>query len=233
MKSLIAGYLEHISSKVFDEYHNEIAALVAKQHGVYALYKKGRLYYVGLATDLRNRVKYHLKDKHANKWDTFSLFLIHKTEHLKELESLVIHVAEPKGNTQLGRFAVRNNLKGTLKNLIEAKNQSQLENILGTSRKKISAKAKHLTAPHTAPKGLVLHKLLAPGAIIKAKYKGTESAATIDEQGHILLDGKSYNSPSTAGLVLLPKGRTVNGWTFWKYQNSEGKWVMLAELLKT
>ena len=123
MKSLIAGYLERISSKVFDSNHEAITKLAAKQHGVYALYKKNRLYYVGLAKDLRNRVKYHLKDKHAKKWDTFSLFLIHKAEHLKELEALLIHIAEPKGNLQRGKFAVTNNLKDTLKSLIEAKNK--------------------------------------------------------------------------------------------------------------
>jgi hypothetical protein len=34
IKFLIAGYLERISSKVFDEYHDKIASLVTKQHGV-------------------------------------------------------------------------------------------------------------------------------------------------------------------------------------------------------
>jgi Restriction Enzyme Adenine Methylase Associated/GIY-YIG catalytic domain len=230
MKSLIAGYLERISSKVFDDYHAEITSLVTKQHGVYALYKRDRLYYVGLAKDLRNRVKYHLKDKHAKKWDTFSLFLIHRTEHLKELEALLIHIAEPKGNMQRGTFIVRNDLKGTLKSLIESRNQTQLENILGTVKKKKTEKAKQLTAPHKAPKGLVLHKLLAPGAQIKATYKGKEILATIDEQGKILLNGKLFNSPSSAGVAVIDRS-TVNGWRFWKYQNPEGKWVALAELL--
>jgi hypothetical protein len=230
MKSLIAGYLERISSKVFDEYHDEIASLVAKQHGVYALYKRDRLYYVGLAKDLRNRVKYHLKDKHAKKWDTFSLFLIHKTEHLKELEALLIHIAEPKGNLQRGKFAVTNNLKETLKSLIEAKNKKQMENILGTAKKKKKSKITQWTGLHKAPKGLVLHKLLSPGAQIKAKYKGKEFIATIDDQGKILLMGKLFNSPTAAGKSVIDRS-TVNGWQFWKYQNSEGKWIALAELL--
>jgi hypothetical protein len=231
MKSLIAGYLERISSKVFDEYHDEIAGLVVKQHGVYALYKRDRLYYVGLAKDLRNRVRYHLRDKHANKWDAFSLFLIHKTEHLKELEALLIHIAEPKGNLQRGKFAVTNNLRETLKSLIEAKNQSQLENILGTAKKQKKSQSKQLTGSHQAPKGLVLHKLLSSGAQIKATYKGKEILAAIDENGKILLNGKSFNSPSSAGVSVIDRS-TVNGWRFWKYRNPEGKWVVLTELLK-
>jgi hypothetical protein len=64
---LVRGDLEGISSRVFDFYHDEITELIGKSHGVYALYKKGRLYYVGLARNLRRRVKHHLKDKHAKK----------------------------------------------------------------------------------------------------------------------------------------------------------------------
>ena len=111
MKSLITGHLEKISSKVFDDYHQEITQLAAKHHGVYALYKKKSLYYVGLAIDLHKRVKHHLIDKHAAKWDRFSLYLINDVEHLKELESLLLHIALPKGNKQLGKFSKSKSLK--------------------------------------------------------------------------------------------------------------------------
>jgi len=43
-QGLIRGNLERISSKVFIHYHDEITELVSKQHGVYALYKRDRLY---------------------------------------------------------------------------------------------------------------------------------------------------------------------------------------------
>jgi hypothetical protein len=39
MKSLIAGHLEHISSKVFDDYHDEITSLVVKQQVARLNYK--------------------------------------------------------------------------------------------------------------------------------------------------------------------------------------------------
>jgi len=54
-RRLVQGNLERISSKVFDIYHDEITQLVGRQHGVYALYKKNRLYYVGLAKNLLER----------------------------------------------------------------------------------------------------------------------------------------------------------------------------------
>lgn len=52
-KSLVGGYLERISVKAFEKYQREITDLVRARHGVYALYKNDRLYYVGLAVDLR------------------------------------------------------------------------------------------------------------------------------------------------------------------------------------
>ena len=42
--------------------------------GVYALYKGERLYYVGLAVDLYNRLRWHTKNKHKGKWDRFAIF---------------------------------------------------------------------------------------------------------------------------------------------------------------
>jgi len=230
LKGLVSGSLEQINKKVFYDYHDEITSLVGKHQGVYALYQKGRLHYVGLAKDLRNRVRYHLKDKHANKWDTFSLFLIHRTEHLKELEALLIHIVKPKGNVQKGKFAIANNLKPKLKALIKAKNNAKVENILGTTSKKKKIQPKRNKVRH-APKGLVLHTLLSPKTEIKAFYKGKEYSAIIDEQGRIVLNGVSYNTPSAAGLAVIEKG-AVNGWRFWKYQNVEGKWMALGELLQ-
>jgi len=52
---------------------------------VYALYRREKLYYVGLATNLRSRINQHLKDRHKGKWTHFSLYILRKTEHLREL----------------------------------------------------------------------------------------------------------------------------------------------------
>ena len=38
-------------------------------------YRKGRLYYVGLASDLKWRLGSHLKDRHSEKWGSFQRLL--------------------------------------------------------------------------------------------------------------------------------------------------------------
>ena len=95
--ALVLGFLERISSRAFEEFPRQITELIGKQHGIYALYKGDHLYYVGLATDLRKRIKHHRQDRHAGKWDRFSLYLVHKVDHIKELESLLLRIADPKG----------------------------------------------------------------------------------------------------------------------------------------
>ena len=227
MPTLISGYLERISSEVFDDYHGEITQLVGKKHGVYALYKKDKLYYVGLARNLRRRVKQHLKDRHAKKWDRFSLYLIHDIAYLKEIEALILHIAEPKGNVQKGRLGKSNNFRKTLYRLVTERTKQRVQKLFGGKKTQKSRKKKSARTT----KGPILHKLLFPGTPIKAKYKGREVTATIDEQGKIVLNGKVYNSPSTAGKVVVGGG-SRNGWRFWKYQNPQGKWVFIGELLK-
>ena len=39
--------------------------------GIYALYHGSKLYYVGLTKNLFGRVRWHLRDRHARKWDSF------------------------------------------------------------------------------------------------------------------------------------------------------------------
>jgi hypothetical protein len=36
--------------------------------GIYALYHGSKLYYVGLTKNLFGRIRWHLKDRHAQKW---------------------------------------------------------------------------------------------------------------------------------------------------------------------
>ena len=119
-RTLILGYLEGISSKIFSGYPRQLTDLVGRQHGVYALYKGSRLYYVGLATNLRGRIKQHLKDKHAGKWDKFSIYLVRKANHIKELESIVMRISNPAGNASKGRLPKADNLKKQLDKAVSA-----------------------------------------------------------------------------------------------------------------
>jgi len=235
-QGLIRGNLERISSKVFIHYHDEITELVSKQHGVYALYKRDRLYYVGLATNLKSRVKQHLKDRHADKWDTFSLYLIRNVEYLRELESLLVHIAEPAGNKTRGSFARSENLLTTLEQMMEKRDKEQREDILSDARGKQSwRKKKH---ERKSPKKIgerkkgvpVLKGMFAPNTLLKAKFKGKEYSAEVDQDGRILYAGKIFNSPSAAAINVT--GGPKDGWHFWKYQNGVGDWVTIDALRK-
>lgn len=70
--------------------------------GVYALYRRKRLYYVGLATNLYNRLRWHTKDRHKNKWDQFAIFRVSRVSYLKDMETLLLQVAKPPGNSLTG-----------------------------------------------------------------------------------------------------------------------------------
>jgi predicted GIY-YIG superfamily endonuclease len=56
--------------------------------GVYALYNKERLYYVGLATNLYGRLRGHTKNRHKGKWDQFAIFRVRRVRYLKDMETL-------------------------------------------------------------------------------------------------------------------------------------------------
>ncbi|MGB5196948.1 MAG: hypothetical protein WBN64_07775 [Candidatus Deferrimicrobium sp.] len=47
-------------------------------------------------------------------------------------------------------------------------------------------------------------------------YKGTGHKATVNDNGTITVNGKTFNSPSRAGKEIT--GREVDGWTFWSYE---------------
>jgi predicted XRE-type DNA-binding protein len=90
--------LEGEKRPAFLEFLNGIAP---SARGLYALYdKKGRLYYTGKASDLKQRLNQHLKDKHGDSWDRMTLFVVSDSANVAELEGLVIATAKPPGNKQ-------------------------------------------------------------------------------------------------------------------------------------
>ena len=226
MKNLVDAHLERIPGDVFVKFQESIKHLVSKQHGVYALYKGDKLYYVGLAKNLKSRIQQHLKDQHKSKWDMFSLFLIKNVEHLKELETLAIHIAHPKGNTQAGRFARSTNLKPKLKRMLEESVQTMFSTrVSGPTKSKRPSPRKGNTNIEPPLKGL-----LQGGSVIRSTYKGRITEGQLDAEGRILVNGKMFNSPSTSAVSIT--NRPMNGWTFWKYQDSNGEWVLIDTLRK-
>ena len=102
---LVCQHLENISHDALERNPEIIYQYVRGRQSVYALYRRGKLYYVGLATKLRNRLKHHLKNRHGHSWDQFSVYLTIGDHHLRELEALILRTVKPAGNKQKGKFA--------------------------------------------------------------------------------------------------------------------------------
>jgi len=102
--SLLKGVLEGIPSKSFEGIEEAIEKTMRGESGIYALYKKDKLYYVGLARNLKGRVKKHRTDRHAKKWDKFSIYKIKKAKYLGDVEAIILRIFAPKGNSRLGRI---------------------------------------------------------------------------------------------------------------------------------
>ena len=82
-RHLVVQHLENISRTALEKYQKIIREYIKDKKGVYALYRRDKLKYVGLATDLRIRLKTHLTDRHAQTWDKFSIYLTENDEHLR------------------------------------------------------------------------------------------------------------------------------------------------------
>jgi hypothetical protein len=235
-RPIITEYLESISSKVFkDEYYKKaVTKMIKGGQGIYALYKNDSLYYVGLAIEFKRRIKQHLKDKHAGRWNKFSLFMIRKEEHIRELESLIVHVAKPNGNSQNGKFGNAKNLISELTNTVDELYWEHQSILLGLRAKKTKANGKKKVKAiikSIANAERPLKGLFPRGKVIYANYKGKEYKAWVNRIGRIRVNGKHFDSPSSAGGAVVGRN-CVDGWFFWKYKNNKGELVDINELRK-
>lgn len=114
--ALIKGMSRNLPSDILTDpiFKKKLGELLKGYAGIYALYKGERLYYVGLARNLHGRVKWHLKDRHAGKWDHFKIFRIQRVRFLKDIETLIHHIAETKGNRVKGQVPKDANLNRAL-----------------------------------------------------------------------------------------------------------------------
>jgi hypothetical protein len=222
---LVGQHLENVSSEVFEKYQDIIKEYVRGKQGIYALFQKNRLYYVGLASSLGNRLKQHLKDRHAQLWDRFSIYLMLNDHHMREIEALIMRIASPDGNQQKGRLNGSKNMAPEFEKAYKEFHRREIRNLLGKSEKKITVAV--------APKNHVgKQPALAPYVKskfeIRLQYKGVLYKAIVKKDGSILHTGIIYNSPSSAGQAI--KGRATNGWTSWTYKIPSGQWVVLDTL---
>ena len=83
-ESSVSQHLENISRDALEKYQNIIRRYVRRRQGVYALYRRKKLYYVGLASNFRSRLARHLKDRHGDSWDRFSVYFTIGDTHLPD-----------------------------------------------------------------------------------------------------------------------------------------------------
>lgn len=229
--ALVCQYIEKLSSGMLEQYAHFVRDLVEGRHGVYALYSRDKLYYVGLATNLRGRLGSHLKDRHKGLWDRFSVYLTINHGHIKELESLVIRIAQPKGNRHGGKFANSENLARSLRRLYRAHQEAEWAELIGKRRDTPSgAEKRRSNAPRKrskGPKPALVHRF-ERAVPLRAKYKKKVYKARLRTNGTIRVGKQTFDSPSAAGTAII--GRAVNGWWFWQYERAPGQWVRLREL---
>jgi hypothetical protein len=223
VRNLVVSRLENVSKDVFRRYSNSITDLIGNSHGIYALYDETELYYVGKSTDLRKRVKTHLRDRHLASWTHFSLYLVRKAEHIHEFESLLIRIANPKGNRVVPKGKSSSAMLNMLKTMVREKQKEEFGKMFSSNkiRKIISKKP---TAKHQK----TLEGLVSKKTSLYRTYKGKEYKALLTPKGKIKLGSKIFYTPTAAAKSIVDRS-TVNGWAWWYIKDSSGEWVKLSE----
>jgi hypothetical protein len=197
-----------------------------RRHGVYALYRGNRLYYVGLASNLRSRLNTHLRHRHANTWDHFSVYLTVGDEHLAELESLVLRISSPKGNKVRGKFARSEDLRSRFRRQVSQYQKIELNRLFGLTTPREAEKIKtRIRGDGRIP---TLARYVSKRFKIRFDYKGKVYMTRVRSDGTINYRGTVYTSPSTAATAVTK--RATDGWWAWKYQRAPGDWVRLDEM---
>jgi hypothetical protein len=120
--ALIKGMSRRLPSEILesDVFAEHLRKMMRRYAGIYALYRKRRLYYVGLTRNLLGRINRHLKDRHAGKWDSFIIFRIHRVRYLKDIETLIHRLVDSPGNRQKGNVPRDADLNRVLREVLAA-----------------------------------------------------------------------------------------------------------------
>ncbi|MGH6754093.1 MAG: GIY-YIG nuclease family protein [Bradyrhizobium sp.] len=222
-EALVHSHLERASRDLLERYPDVVRSFIGKNAGIYALYKKRRLYYVGLASGLSSRLKHHVKDRHSQSWDRFSIYLTIKDQHLKEIESLLLQISKPAGNKVGGKTAGSLDLKRRIWRAIREEHDKEHTKLFDRVRR--NSASKDLSKRTKASE---LMRFLPQGARLRGIHKGKLHKATARRDGRVLFNGAYYQSLSLAAAAAVK--RSINGWWFWKVQQGQGNWVRLTKI---
>jgi hypothetical protein len=223
--NLVCEHLENISRDALEKYQFIIRDYVRRRQGVYALYRRGKLYYVGLASNLRSRLTMHLRDRHRQSWDRFSVYLCVGDADLRELEALILRVVRPAGNKQIGKFPRSEDLKRKLGRAIREYQSEDYRALIG-KKAKLRDDVVVTLAEGRRP---VLAQYIQGPLKLRVRFKGKVLVARVRRDGRIRFARTLYDSPSLAGAAACQR-KTCNGWKFWEYERAAGDWVLLDEL---
>lgn len=224
--ALVREFIEKMSGEMLEErYRSQLAELIRGHAGLYALYAGERLYYVGLATDLMRRMKQHQNDRHAGAWDSFSVYLTARDEHIKPLESLLLRVFQPPGNGQRGKLPGAVDRRRALLAAMRRQDAEQREAMF---EKRRSAGPVGAAGPARRPAAKATGARLPKAMRLRAEYKGRTVHAVINKDGSVRRDGKRYGSLSAAASAVT--GSPTNGWFFWRYCDERGEWRRMTDL---
>lgn len=229
---LVTQHLEHVAAELLEDHHYQqmIRDHIKHKHGVYALYDGSTLYYVGLASNMSQRLRQHLKDRHQGLWDRFSIYITRTDRHMRELEALLLRIVKPDGNRQVGKLKGSNNLKTQLARELREHHRNVVKNLVG-SRAQKTTKEPNGIKNNTHREEATLSQYVSKSFMMRSEYNGYDVyRARVLKSGWIKYNGYHYSSPSTPASEI--RGGNTNGWQFWKYRNQEGNWVPLGKLRK-
>lgn len=223
---LVSEFFEKMSWEFLENYRDIINGMIKGKAGVYALYKGDRLYYVGLAVNLKRRLTQHLKDRHKGRWSHFSVYLVTEDDHIKPLESLVLRIADPVGNAVKGKLPGATNMRSSIVQKMKMRDADVRSKMVGGAvvKRRIQEDARVVSA--AGAKGAIDRR-----HSLKATYKSQSFKATLRKDGKINFDGNLYSSPTAAAQAVTQRSSAINGRTFWKYKNEAGEWVALSQLI--
>jgi hypothetical protein len=222
---LVIQHLEKISRAGLEQYEAILRDHVRGKQGVYALYCRDKLCYVGLASNLRNRLNTHLKDHLGKRWDRFSIYLTKGDQHLKELESLVLRIVRPSGNKVVGKFAKSENLLRHFARRAREQALRELDEVLGRHRPRLRIRRGGKT--REARNHPDLQGCFPRAVTLRGWYLGQEFTARVRKNGTIRFGNKIYLSVSAAARAA--RGRGTNGWSFWHVKHTTKGWQRLRD----
>ena len=220
--SLVIQRLENISKHVFRNHASLITELIGRSPGVYALYDDMGLYYVGKSVDLKGRIHRHLKDRHKASWTHFSLYLFRHEYHVNEIESLLICIAHPKGNRVKPKGQSDSSMLEKLKGMVKMRQEQEFAEMFPSRALRVDRRQPQLRSR------VSLEGLVKRNTALFRTYKGKEYVAILTPSGKIKLNGRLYQSPSSAGKSIVKHG--CNGWRFWYLKDSNNDIISLDEL---